>query len=39
MELRKVRVSLWFWIPAALALLFTLGTLYLSLFRPYADLI
>lgn len=30
-------LSMWFWIPAVLALLFAAGTLYLSLFRPYLD--
>lgn len=30
-------LSRWFWIPAGIALLFTTGTLYLSLFRRYPD--
>jgi cardiolipin synthase len=36
-SLRTVLLSRWFWIPAALALAFTAGTLFLSLFRPYLD--
>lgn len=35
--LRTLLLSRWFWIPAGLALLFTTGTLYLSLFRRYPD--
>jgi cardiolipin synthase len=35
--LGRILLSRWFWIPAALSLAFTAGTLFLSLFRPYLD--